>query len=161
MLGYWYPVKSVINPDAPRKHIGVGEILLKRKKFLVSSLLVIAAIACLCYVGFSSSRTYYYTVSEFIELGSSVIDQNVRVNGQVLAGSVEQESAGRIIRFTITSTDGEETISVVYEGVVPDAFTEGSDVVIEGHLDSAGIFHAHTLQTKCPSRYVPEESDES
>ena len=65
------------------------------------------------------------------------------------------------IRFSIISTDGEETITVVYQGVVPDAFTEGNDVVIEGYLDSAGIFQAHTLQTKCPSRYVPEESDES
>jgi len=139
----------------------LGNILLKRKKFLISGVVVLAAIACLCYVGLSGSATYYYTVSEFIDQRSSVIDQNVRVQGQVLAGSVEQEDVGRILRFTIISTDGNDTIPVVYEGLVPDAFTEGNDVVVEGYLDSDGIFLAHTLQTKCPSRYVPEESDES
>ena len=123
--------------------------------------MVLAAIAYLGYIGFSSSATYYYTVSELIEQGNSVIDQNVRVNGQVLTGSVEQEAAGRILRFSIVSTDGKETVPVVYQGVVPDAFTEGNDVVIEGYLDSAGIFNAHTLLQKCPSKYVPEESDES
>jgi len=145
----------------PRCIPALGNILLRRKKFLIGGIAVIAAIACLSYVGLSGSTTYYYTVSEFIEQGSSVIDQNVRVQGQVLAGSVEQEDVGRILRFTIISDDGNDTLPVVYEGVVPDAFTEDNDVVVEGHLDSAGIFQAHTLQTKCPSRYVPEESGES
>ncbi|UCB43102.1 MAG: cytochrome c maturation protein CcmE [Dehalococcoidales bacterium] len=147
--------------DAPGVHTSDGEILLKRKKFFISGVVVLAAIAYLGYVGFSISAVYYYTVSEFIEQGDSVIDQNVQVNGQVLTGSVEQEAVGRILRFSIASVDGEETVPVVYEGVVPDAFTEGNDVVIEGYLDSAGIFQAHTLKTKCPSKYVPEESDES
>ena len=123
--------------------------------------MLLTAIGYLGYVGFSGSAVYYYTVSEFIEQGSAIIDQNVRVNGQVLAGSVEQEAAGRILRFSIASPDGKEVVSVVYQGVVPDAFTEGNDVVVEGNLDSAGIFHAHTLIQKCPSKYVPEESDES
>jgi len=139
----------------------LGDMLLKRKKFLIGGIVVLAAIAYLGYMGFSGSATYYYTVSELIGQGSSVVDQNVRVNGQVLTGSVEQEAAGRILRFSIISTNGEETVPVVYQGVVPDAFTEGNDVVIEGYLDSAGNFHAHTLLQKCPSKYTPEASDGS
>jgi cytochrome c-type biogenesis protein CcmE len=135
--------------------------LLKRKKFLIGGVVLLSAIAYLGYVGFSNSAVYYYTVSELIEQGSSVIDQNVRVNGQVLTGSVEREATGRILRFSMTSPDGKEVVPVVYQGVVPDAFTEGVDVVVEGNLDSAGVFHAHTLLQKCPSKYVPEESDES
>lgn len=133
--------------------------MFKKKKFIIGGLLLIAAIAYLSYVGISSSATYYYTVSEIIEKGDSIIDENVRVNGIVLTGSVEHEGTGRILKFSIIDSDGDETIPVVYEGVVPDTFTEGNNVVAEGYVDSTGIFKAHTLLHKCPSKYVPEETD--
>ena len=77
------------------------------------------------------------------------------MNGQVVPGSVEQEAAGRILRFTV-SEEG-ESLPVVYQGVVPDSFKVGSDVVVEGQLSSDGIFQANTLMPKCPSKYVPLE----
>jgi cytochrome c-type biogenesis protein CcmE len=80
----------------------------------------------------------------------------VRVNGQVAPGSVEQEAQGTILRFTIVDVEGEESLPVVYQGVVPDTFKVGNEIVIEGHLNSDGIFQANTILTKCPSRYVPE-----
>ena len=99
--------------------------------------------------------TYYYTVSELIGQGSSIYGENVRVNGQVAPGSMEQESAGRILKFTMIDVGGEENLPVVYQGVVPDTFKVGNDIVIEGHLNSGGVFQANSLVTKCPSRYVP------
>ena len=112
------------------------------------------AIAYLGFMGFQSSATYYYTVSELMEQGSSIYGENVRVNGQVSPGSIEQESGGLILRFSII--DGEKSLPVVYRGVVPDSFKPDSEVVIEGHLNANGIFQANTIMTKCPSKYVPE-----
>jgi cytochrome c-type biogenesis protein CcmE len=126
-----------------------------RKRFLIGGVIVILAIAYLGYMGFQSSATYYYTVSELIEQGSSVYDENVRVNGTVSPGSVEQEAGGRNLKFAIA--EGTENLSVVYRGIVPDSFKVASEVVIEGYLDSSGIFQANTILTKCPSRYVPKE----
>ncbi len=94
-------------------------------------------------------------VSELMEQGSSVYEENVRVNGQVAPGSVEQETAGSILRFTII--EGGESLPVFYQGVVPDSFKVGNEVVVEGYLNSDGIFQAHTLMPKCPSKYVPKE----
>ncbi len=131
--------------------------MLKRKKFLIGGLIVFLAIGYLGYMGFQGSATYYYTASEIIEQGNSIYGENVRVNGQIVPGSVEQESAGRILRFTIIDVDGEESIPVVYQGVVPDTFKVGNEVVIEGQLNSDGIFQANTILVKCPSKYVPEE----
>ena len=125
------------------------------KKFLIGGIIVFLAIGYLVFMGFQDSVTYYYTVSELMEQGSSIYDQNVRVKGQVAPDSVEQEAAGRILRFAII--DGENTLSVTYQGVVPDTFKVGAEVVVEGQFNSNGIFQAHTLMPKCPSRYVPQQ----
>ena len=128
--------------------------MLKKKRFLIGGIILFLALGYLGFTGFQSSATYYYTVSELTGQGSSIYGENVRVNGQVVPGSVEQEAQGRILRFTII--EGEESLPVVYQGVVPDTFKVGNEVVVEGQLDSDGIFQAHTLMPKCPSRYVAE-----
>ncbi len=131
--------------------------MLRKKRFLIGGIIVFLAIGYLGYMGFVSSATYYYTVSELTEQGSSIYDENVRVNGEVAPGSVEQEAQGTILRFTIIDIEGEESLPVVYQGIVPDAFKVGNDVVVEGHLDSSGIFQAHSILVKCPSKYVPKK----
>jgi len=131
--------------------------VLKKKQFLIGGIIVFLAIGYLGYTGFQSSATYYYEVGELLEQGSSIYDENVRVSGQVAPGSLEQESAGGVMRFIIIDIEGEESLAVVYQGVVPDTFKVGGDVVVEGYLDSSGIFQANTILTKCPSKYVPKK----
>ncbi len=130
-------------------------MVLRKKRFFIGGIIIFLAIAYLGYMGFMSSATYYYTVSELLEQGSSVSGENVRVNGQVIPGSIEREAAGRILRFTLTSE--EASLAVAYQGVVPDSFKTGNEVIVEGYLDSNGIFRAQTLMVKCPSKYVPVE----
>ncbi len=129
--------------------------MIRKKRFIIGGIIVFLAIGYLGYMGFTSSATYYYTVSEVMEQGDSIYDENVRVNGQVAPGSVEQESGSFILRFTIT--EGGQSLPVVYQGVVPDAFKVGNEVVAEGQLNSDGIFQANTILAKCPSKYVPIE----
>ena len=127
----------------------------KRKKFVIGGIIVGLALGYLGYNVFMGAATYYYEVGELMEQGSSVYGENVRVNGEVVPGSLEQESAGRILRFTIVDLEGDENLPVVYQGVVPDTFRVGNEVVIEGQLNSDGIFQADTLMPKCPSKYAP------
>ena len=129
--------------------------MLKKKRFLFGGIIVFIAIGYLGFMGFQSSATYYYTVSELMEQGSSISGQDVRVNGQVSPGSVEQEPGSLTLRFTMT--EGERSLPVVYHGVVPDAFKAGSEVVVEGYLNSDGVLQSDTILTKCPSKYVPKD----
>ena len=130
--------------------------MLKKKRFLSGGVIVFLAIGFLGFMGFMGAATYYYEVGDLLGQGSSIYGENVRVNGQVAPGSVEQEAQGTILRFTIIDIEGEDSLPVVYQGVVPDTFKVGNEVVAEGHLNSDGIFQAYTLMPKCPSRYVPE-----
>lgn len=129
--------------------------MLRKKRFLIGGIIVFLAIGFLGYMGFMGAATYYYEVSELLVRGSSIYGENVRVNGQVAPGSVEQEAQGRILRFTMIDVNGEESLPVVYQGVVPDTFKVGNEVVVEGQLNSTGVFQANTLMPTCPSRYVP------
>ncbi len=129
-------------------------MMLRNKKFLISGLLILVAVSYLAYTGFVSSAVYYYTVSELSGQDASVRNTNIRVNGQVDAGSIKQGPAvNSALEFVIT--EGGETLPVVYQGIVPDAFGTGREVVIEGYLDSNGVFQADTILTKCPSKYEP------
>ncbi len=130
--------------------------MLKKKRFIIGGIIVILAMSYLGFMSFQSSATYYYEVSELLEQGSPIYGENVRVSGQVAPGSLEQETTGLILRFTITDVDTEDNLPVIYQGVVPDTFKVGNEVVIEGYLNSDDIFQANTLLAKCPSRYVPQ-----
>lgn len=130
--------------------------MLRKKKFLIGGIIIVLAISYLGFMGFTASATYFLTVGELMEQGSSVYGENVRINGEVAPGSVEQESGSFVLRFTIVDVEGEESLPVVYQGVVPDTFKAGNAVVVEGQINPDGVFQAHTLMPVCPSRYVPE-----
>jgi cytochrome c-type biogenesis protein CcmE len=73
----------------------------------------------------------------------------------VVPESVRAETDKLTLEFTIT--EGNDSIPVVYHGVTPDTFRAGSDVVVEGQLDSQGVFQASSILTKCPSKYEPQQ----
>lgn len=51
----------------------------------------------------------------------------------------------------LSGSDNE--IQVQYHGSIPDNFVEEGEVVVEGRLDTSGIFQADMLMTKCESKY--------
>ena len=124
---------------------------MKKRKFIIGGLILFLAVAYLGFMGFRSSASYYYTVSELLVKSNIPQTQVIRVNGKVLAGSVEQRSSDLSLNFTVT--EGGKNLPVVYRGVVPDTFRPDGDIVVEGTLSSGGVFQAKTLMPKCPSKY--------
>lgn len=127
--------------------------MLKNKKFIIGGIVIFLAIGYLGFMGFQASATYYYTVSEFTTPESMTYDENTRISGDILTGSVKKPGA-LTLQFTVT--EGGQSLPVFYQGAVPDSFQEGNGVVLEGYLDGQGVFQAHTLLVKCPTKYVPE-----
>jgi cytochrome c-type biogenesis protein CcmE len=129
----------------------------RRKRFLIGGFIILLAVVFLGYMAFMSGVTYYYEVDELLDQGNSVIGQTVRVSGKVAPG-IEQEDGGLTMRFTIADNTGiDASLPIVYQGVSPDAFTVGKQVVVEGQYTDDGIFEAQAILTKCSSKYVPEE----
>ncbi|MFH1651845.1 MAG: cytochrome c maturation protein CcmE [Chloroflexota bacterium] len=126
---------------------------MRKRKYLIGGLIVLAALIYLVYTGFSSSATYYYTVGEVLAQQDTLLEKNVRVSGQVITESIRNNAGGMTLWFEIG--DGGQSVPVTYRGVVPDTFRSDGDVVVEGHLTPSGTFEAKTILTKCPSKYEP------
>ena len=128
----------------------------KNIKFVVGGIVVAMAIGYLAYSGIQKAALYYLTVSELKERGpSQTSGEMVRVNGIVLDESFAYDYEGENLHFTIT--DGKNKLPIIYQGVSPDTFGPGTEVVLEGRYQSEDIFEASKLMAKCPSKYEAQQ----
>ncbi len=121
--------------------------------------LVIAAIAAvliavlLAMWGLRERASYFYTPADVVS-GKAEQGRSVRLGGMVERGSIERLPDGVTIRFMLT--DGQARTPVVFRGIAPDLFREGSGAVAEGRLEN-GTFMADTILAKHDERYMPPE----
>ena len=121
---------------------------------LVSAALVaVLAAVLLAMWGLRDRASYFYTPAD-IAGGKAVQGRAVRLGGMVERGSVRHLADGVTIRFVVT--DGKASTPVVYRGITPDLFREGSGAVAEGRLQG-GTFIANTILAKHDERYMPPE----
>lgn len=120
-------------------------------RFLIGGIIVAVAIAFLLFTNLRSSTVYYVTVKELKAQGANLRGQQVRVAGTVNGDTLRWQIGGTTLRFDMV--EGDETLPVIYEGSVPDAFAQSDTVVVEGEYSLEGIFLADTLIVQCPSRY--------
>jgi cytochrome c-type biogenesis protein CcmE len=77
-----------------------------------------------------------------------------RLGGLVKDGSVKR---GENQAVTFDVVDAQGSISVRYQGLLPDLFREGQGVVTEGVLEAPGVFRADTVLAKHDETYMPRE----
>ncbi len=123
-------------------------------KFIIGGALVLATVGYLMATGIKETGVYYLTPSELatrVQQDHSFYNVGVKMGARVVKGSITRDVATQTITFR--ATDGQNTWPVVYRGLAPDTFTDEVDVVVEGRLQTDGVFHATTLLAKCGSRY--------
>ena len=140
----------------------------KSKKFLVAGIVIIAAIGALIYMGIKESGVYYMTIAELKSKGTAAEGQGLRLSGNVIEGSIEENNQELLLRFKVKDEGAgdDQFVNVYYKGVKPDSFKADVQVILEGKYESSkNQFKATTLLVKCPSRYEgevpPEEHDYS
>jgi cytochrome c-type biogenesis protein CcmE len=127
---------------------------LRRRRFLIAALIVVAAVGALIYIGVRGSSMYYMTLAELKAQPDTVYGDKIRLGATVVDGSI-QSGADGVTRFIVT--DGTNELPVSYKGGLPDTFGDGTDVVLQGRLIPSGTFEASSLLTKCPSKYKSGE----
>jgi cytochrome c-type biogenesis protein CcmE len=125
----------------------------RRFKFLLLGVGIVATMGFLLFVGITSSGgfVYYLTVSEFRSSGPRPGNDNFRINGKVVPGSIERMAGGARVQFVMA--EGGATLPVDFEGIIPDTFVDDADVVVHGSMRPDGVFGADELLAKCPSKY--------
>jgi cytochrome c-type biogenesis protein CcmE len=123
-------------------------------------LLALVALAALIGAGLLAASalreeaSYFYTPATLAK-AKIVPGKAIRLGGMVQKGSIVRETDGVTVRFIVQDRDAQQT--VVYRGITPDLFVEGSGVVADGRITSRGIFEADSLLAKHDENYVPRE----
>jgi len=132
----------------------------RNRRFIIGASIIVAAVAYLVYTGIRETSVYYLTIDELLSRPEAFAGEGLRVAGRVGANSVAWNAATLDLKFRLASFEDKDGVPVAYNGVLPDMFAEGRDVIVEGTYAHDGSFHARTLLTACPSKYEAEAAAE-
>lgn len=120
------------------------------KKLIIGGSIILIVVGYLFWSGMKSSSVYFLEVDEFFAQQEQFVGKGTRVNGDIVAGSINWDAKNLLLTFQISK--GDSVLDVRYNGVAPDTFTEDLSVVVEGKYEN-GVFNATQIMTKCPSKY--------
>lgn len=135
----------------------------KNVRVIIAVAIILGTIGWLAYSGYGSSKSYYVTIAELGKMGDKAYKSNLRVEGFVQPGSIEQ--SGPHVTFLMNEFESHSpkapgrVLKVVYKGSEPppDTFKDDSQALAEGTFGRDGVFHADALQAKCASKYGPQQ----
>lgn len=128
-----------------------------RKKRLVLVLTILVGVSLAAFLAlqaFQQNLMYFYSPTQ-VENGEVSEGSKFRIGGLVVAGTVARSSTELSVQFDLTDT--KNTISVTYDGILPDLFREGQGIVALGRLNTAGIFVAEEVLAKHDETYMSPE----
>ncbi|MGE4318574.1 MAG: cytochrome c maturation protein CcmE [Deferribacterales bacterium] len=127
----------------------------KSYKFILAGVVFACVVGYLFVTSFKSESVYYLEVSEVKQNPEKYNAKGMRVTGEVMPEDLTKDFKKQYLAFTIKDIKGsEDTMNVVYNGIIPDTFKVGIHVIVEGKYDTENhIFKAASVLTKCPSKY--------
>lgn len=145
----------------------------KRLTIVASILLGISVVAGLVLYALSQNIDLFYTPSEITEgkKDSGIkpsIGQRIRIGGLVVPSSVKRDPDNLKVSFKLSDMkmpiifeDSDPTITVYYEGILPDLFREGQGIVANGSLAKGPLgdlrIEASEVLAKHDENYMPAE----
>jgi len=138
---------------SPRRKGNVG--------LLVVLLVMAGGIVALVMTSFNDAAVYAKKVDDLRAESASLMGRNLRVEGNLVHGSLEKRDQPCEYRFVIKGKETELPVRYA-KCIVPDTFRDvpGMDigVTVEGKLAAGGTsFEASTVLAKCPSKYEMKE----
>lgn len=128
----------------------------KRLLLLVPLVMAAAAIVALVLVGMQDKGTYSKDVDVLVAEKAKFIGKPVRVEGNLVHGSLVKRETPCEYRFTIEKRGVEVPVRYA-KCIVPDTFRDmpGVDVgvTVEGELRPDSSLEASAVLAKCPSKY--------
>ena len=131
--------------------------MLRRKRLIIGSLIILAALSYIIYGGMQEALVYFVTPSELKAKENTSTDKFLRMGGMVVKGSLQKDLKNLTYRFDLT--DGSASFPVFFRGVPPDLFSEGKGAVVEGRVRPDGVFQASTIMAKHAEEYSPHADD--
>ena len=109
--------------------------------------------AALMYTSFSASSEVR-SPSQLVSSAQS--GKTYQLTGKVVAG---YDREGTVTNFRVRDREGKVSVPVRYEGVLPDPFRAGREVIVDVRKQGdVFVGEKDSLVTKCPSKFTAEET---
>lgn len=131
----------------------------RQAKFVVGIALIVSSIGLLVYSAVDQTKMYMVTVGEYLTAADSYAGTTVRIAGRVAEGSMDWDAGTRDLHFQLDDIEHDGVVTVHFNGLLPDMFSEGRDVIVEGPATGGEVFEASQVLTSCPSKYEAERAD--
>ncbi|HCJ28915.1 MAG TPA: cytochrome c maturation protein CcmE [Pseudomonas sp.] len=128
-----------------------------RKKRLYIVLAILAGVGIAVALALSALQeniNLFYTPTQ-IAAGEAPEGTRIRAGGLVEAGSVKRSADSLTVSFRVT--DNNETVTIEYQGILPDLFREGQGIVALGRVNANGVLAADEVLAKHDENYMPPE----
>jgi cytochrome c-type biogenesis protein CcmE len=125
----------------------------RRAALIIAGVAILGAATALVLSAFRQNLVFFYTPSDVVA-NKAPSNQTFRVGGLVETGSLKRDG----VRVTFRVTDTAQTITVAYDGILPDLFREGKGVVAEGRIAPGGVFQASEVLAKHNEDYMPPDA---
>ena len=125
----------------------------QRRLTMIGGALAVLAIAAALVLNALRDSIVFFTTPGHIAEKHIVPGQRFRLGGLVQPGSLVR---GDKLHVKFEVTDGNASVPVAYQGILPDLFREGQGVISEGSLDAGGVFRADTVLAKHDETYMPK-----
>ncbi|MEX2353860.1 MAG: cytochrome c maturation protein CcmE [Gammaproteobacteria bacterium] len=129
----------------------------KRRKLLFIVVFIVAGMGTatgLALKAFQENLLYFYSPTQ-VKNGEAPLARSFRVGGLVTDGSVVRDPDSLKVSFMLTDTLS--TVTVKYDGILPDLFREGQGIVANGTIGDDGVFIAREVLAKHDENYMPTE----
>lgn len=111
--------------------------------------------------------TYFHHADEVIARQSDLTGKRIRMGGFVEKGSILQKKGTLEYQFEVKPVEAmlkypavkDQTMTVRFNGIVPDTFKDDAEVIVAGAVNAEGVFEARELVAKCPSKYEAEKKN--
>ncbi|KAE8176550.1 cytochrome c maturation protein CcmE [Photobacterium carnosum] len=132
----------------------------KRLVIVLALVLGLGATVGLVLYALNQNMNLFYTPSELINGKSDggarpEIGQRLRIGGMVVKGSVKRDP--KSLRITFKVADIGPSVTVIYDGILPDLFREGQGIVAQGVLINPTTVKASEVLAKHDENYMPPE----
>ena len=125
----------------------------QRRLTLIGGALAVLAIAAALVLNALRDSIVFFSTPGTVAEKQIPPGKRFRLGGLVREGSLVR---GDQLKVKFEVTDGNATLPVTYQGILPDLFREGQGIISEGALDASGVFKADTVLAKHDETYMPK-----
>jgi cytochrome c-type biogenesis protein CcmE len=123
----------------------------RRIKLVIVGFVLIVVASVLVGFGFREGVAFFRSPSQVAEAAPGP-SEVFRIGGLVEEGTLVRQ--GETVSFAVT--DGGASVPVVFTGILPDLFSEGTGMIATGTLVN-GTFQATEILAKHDENYMPKE----